>query len=159
MTSSLWSGHRVVLPINSFSRFDRASGPCLPSPRSRWGLWPVLWGSVIFGHFGDKIGRKKVTHPDAQIVGIATVAISLIPLPNQPSASGRPYCSSCARLAQGIGLGGEWGPGRYSCPSNRPPTTCLLCQPAPDTGMSVDSCSPPGVLGLPQPMHHRQKPS
>src|SRR5580658_7574873 len=65
-------------------------------------------GAAIFGHFGDRIGRKATLIATLLVTGIATFAVGLVP----------PYASigvwgaillTIIRLIQGIGVGGEWG--------------------------------------------------
>jgi MFS family permease len=59
-------------------------------------------GGVIFGHFGDRIGRKSMLILTLMIMGVATVLIGLL-----PSRSADHLL--ILRVLQGIGLGGEWG--------------------------------------------------
>jgi len=65
-------------------------------------------GGVIFGRLGDKIGRKNVLVTTLLLIGIATVLIGVLP---GYAAIGlaAPTILVLLRLAQGIGVGGEWG--------------------------------------------------
>jgi len=65
-------------------------------------------GGVIFGRLGDKIGRKHVLVVTLMLIGVATVLIGVLP---DYSAIGvaAPAILVLLRLAQGIGVGGEWG--------------------------------------------------
>ena len=65
-------------------------------------------GGVIFGHFGDKYGRKKLLQVSLLIIGIATFCIGLLPTFDQVGVLA-PALLVALRFAQGIALGGEWG--------------------------------------------------
>ncbi|MGC6377291.1 MFS transporter [Bisgaard Taxon 45] len=65
-------------------------------------------GAILFGHFGDRIGRKKTLIASLLLMGMSTVAIGL--LPNYASIGVWSTVLLClCRVGQGIGLGGEWG--------------------------------------------------
>src|SRR5271170_3579056 len=65
-------------------------------------------GGIIFGHYGDRIGRKTVLILTVLIMGIATFLIGL--LPTYASAGmWAPLLLLALRIFQGIGIGGEWG--------------------------------------------------
>ena len=65
-------------------------------------------GSAVFGHFGDRIGRKTSLVASLLTMGISTVAIGLLPT---YAAIGTlaPLLLALCRFGQGLGLGGEWG--------------------------------------------------
>jgi len=65
-------------------------------------------GGVIFGHFGDKIGRKPLLVLTLLIMGIATFCVGLLPTYAQIGITA-PLLLLLLRLLQGFGLGGEWG--------------------------------------------------
>src|SRR5471032_1969870 len=65
-------------------------------------------GGVIFGHFGDRIGRKSVLVITLMIMGVATFLIGCIPTYAQIGVAA-PILLLLMRVFQGIGLGGEWG--------------------------------------------------
>jgi MHS family shikimate/dehydroshikimate transporter-like MFS transporter len=65
-------------------------------------------GGIIFGHFGDRAGRKSMLVISLLIMGIATAAIGV--LPSYASIGiAAPIVLVVLRLAQGLGVGGEWG--------------------------------------------------
>lgn len=65
-------------------------------------------GGLIFGHLGDKIGRKTMLITTLLITGIATFVIGLLPTYEQIGIWA-PILLVAMRILQGIGLGGEWG--------------------------------------------------
>ncbi|MEV2251057.1 MFS transporter [Streptomyces sp. NPDC050147] len=65
-------------------------------------------GGVVFGHFGDKIGRKKLLVLSLMLMGGATFAMGLLPT-HATLGVGAPILLTVLRLVQGFALGGEWG--------------------------------------------------
>lgn len=65
-------------------------------------------GGVIFGHFGDKYGRKNALIVTMLLMGICTTAVGLLPTQAQIGVTA-PILLILMRLTQGIAMGGEWG--------------------------------------------------
>jgi len=65
-------------------------------------------GGLVFGHFGDKLGRKKLLIVSLLMMGIATFAIGLLPSHAQVGVLA-PVLLTVLRCVQGFALGGEWG--------------------------------------------------
>lgn len=65
-------------------------------------------GSVIFGHFGDRVGRKSMLIVSLLLMGLSTLAVGMLP-GYQTLGLAAPIILVLLRLLQGIGLGGEWG--------------------------------------------------
>src|ERR1700733_5651678 len=65
-------------------------------------------GGVIFGHYGDRIGRKTELILTVLIMGIATFLIGLLPT-YETAGMWAPLMLLALRIFQGIGIGGEWG--------------------------------------------------
>ena len=62
----------------------------------------------MFGHFGDRLGRKKLLVISMAVMGVASTAIGLIPSPELIGAWGAVLLVTL-RVVQGIAIGGEWG--------------------------------------------------
>jgi metabolite-proton symporter len=65
-------------------------------------------GAAIFGHFGDRVGRKQTLVITLLLMGIATLFIGLLPTYSTIGIAA-PILLTLLRVAQGIGVGGEWG--------------------------------------------------
>jgi len=77
-------------------------------------------GSALFGHFGDKIGRKATLVAALLTMGISTVAIGFLPT-YQSIGIVAPLLLMLCRFGQGLGLGGEWGGAVLLAIENAPP--------------------------------------
>ncbi|WP_158891343.1 MULTISPECIES: MFS transporter [unclassified Pseudomonas] len=77
-------------------------------------------GSLLFGHFGDRIGRKSTLVASLLLMGISTTLIGL--LPGYASIGvWAPILLCLLRFGQGLGLGGEWGGAALLATENAPP--------------------------------------
>ncbi|MER6241262.1 MFS transporter [Streptomyces clavifer] len=65
-------------------------------------------GALVFGHYGDRLGRKKLLVLSLLLMGGATFAIGLLPT-HATIGSAAPVLLTFLRLVQGFALGGEWG--------------------------------------------------
>ncbi|MEV4993468.1 MFS transporter [Streptomyces niveus] len=65
-------------------------------------------GGIVFGHYGDKVGRKKLLVFSLLLMGGATFAMGLLPT-HATIGVGAPILLTVLRLVQGFALGGEWG--------------------------------------------------
>jgi metabolite-proton symporter len=65
-------------------------------------------GSALFGHFGDRVGRKTTLVVALLTMGISTVSIGVLPT-YHTLGFGAPLLLALCRFGQGLGLGGEWG--------------------------------------------------
>jgi len=77
-------------------------------------------GSALFGHFGDRIGRKTTLVAALLTMGVSTVAIGLLPTYATIGVAA-PLLLALCRFGQGLGLGGEWGGAVLLAIENAPP--------------------------------------
>tara|TARA_A200000113_G_scaffold163189_1_gene147752 strand:+ start:85 stop:1407 length:1323 start_codon:yes stop_codon:yes gene_type:complete len=79
-------------------------------------------GGIIFGHFGDKVGRKKTLVAALMLMGIASTLIGLLPTYAMIGVTA-PILLTTLRFAQGLAIGGQWGGAMLlvteSAPSNQ----------------------------------------
>ncbi|MEO6216701.1 MAG: MFS transporter [Sphingomonas sp.] len=77
-------------------------------------------GSLVFGHFGDRIGRKSTLVASLLTMGVSTTLVAF--LPTYSSAGWvAPFALCVLRFGQGFGLGGEWGGAALLAVENAPP--------------------------------------
>jgi len=77
-------------------------------------------GSAVFGHFGDRIGRKATLVTALLTMGFSTVLIGLLPTYASIGVAA-PVMLALCRFGQGLGLGGEWGGAVLLATENAPP--------------------------------------
>ena len=77
-------------------------------------------GSALFGHFGDRVGRKTTLVAALLTMGLSTVTIGLLPT-YQSIGIAAPLLLALCRFGQGLGLGGEWGGAVLLAIENAPP--------------------------------------
>src|SRR5881392_217470 len=65
-------------------------------------------GAAIFGHYGDRIGRKSTLIATLLLMGLATFAVALVPTYSSIGIWGA-VILTVLRFIQGVGVGGEWG--------------------------------------------------
>ena len=104
-------------------------------------------GGVIFGHFGDRIGRKTMLIMTLMIMGVATFLIGLVPTYAQIGVAA-PLLLLLLRLLQGIGLGGEWGGAVLMAYEYAPPGKRGFYASLPQIGLAIGLCMASGVVAL-----------
>lgn len=102
-------------------------------------------GGVIFGHFGDKIGRKSMLVITLMLMGVATFLIGLVPTYAQIGIAA-PLLLLFLRIIQGIGLGGEWGGAVLMAFEYAPPEKRGLYASIPQIGLALGLCIASGVV-------------
>ncbi|WPE20666.1 MFS transporter [Shinella zoogloeoides] len=77
-------------------------------------------GAIVFGHYGDRIGRKTTLVAALLTMGVSTVIIGLLPSYDSIGVLA-PLLLALCRFGQGFGLGGEWGGAVLLATENAPP--------------------------------------
>ncbi|WP_345605054.1 MFS transporter [Pseudonocardia adelaidensis] len=98
----------VVFPAVFFPSDDPAVGTLLALGTFAIGFIARPLGGLVFGHYGDKIGRKKLLVISLVAMGAATFAIGLLP-GYATIGLAAPLLLVVLRLVQGFAIGGEWG--------------------------------------------------
>ena len=103
-------GTAAALVFNKlfFPTFDPAAGTMAAFATYAVGFFARPLGGVIFGHFGDRIGRKSMLVTTLMMMGLATCGIGLLPTYEQAGMAA-PVLLVALRFVQGLGVGGEWG--------------------------------------------------
>ena len=104
-------------------------------------------GGLVFGHFGDKVGRKSVLVATLMIMGVATVLIGCLPTYQQVGIAA-PIMLVILRLCQGLGLGGEWGGAVLMAYEYAPPNKRGFYASIPQIGLAIGLCLSSGVVAL-----------
>src|SRR5260221_447457 len=103
-------GTAAALVLNKlfFPTFDPLSGTLASLATYSVGFVARPIGGIIIGHYGDKIGRKSMLVLTLMIMGVATFLIGLLPT-YATLGPWAPVLLVLLRIAQGFGVGGEWG--------------------------------------------------
>ena len=110
----------LVFPRLFFPSTDPASGVLASLATFAIAFVARPIGSALFGHFGDRIGRKATLVAALLTMGISTVAIGALPTYATICVAAPALLSLC-RFGQGLGLGGEWGGAVLLAVENAPP--------------------------------------
>jgi len=103
-------GSAAALVFNKlfFPEFDPLTGTLLAFATYALGFVARPVGGIVFGHYGDRIGRKRLLMLSLVMMGVATVLIGLLPTYAQIGIWA-PLALIGLRLVQGFAVGGEWG--------------------------------------------------
>jgi metabolite-proton symporter len=110
----------LVFPSLFFPAGDAASATLQSLATFALAFFARPVGSAVFGHFGDRIGRKATLVAALLTMGLSTVFIGLLPT-YQSIGLLAPVLLALCRFGQGLGLGGEWGGAVLLATENAPP--------------------------------------
>ena len=114
-------GTMAALVFNEefFPKFDPLTGTLAAFTTFAAGFITRPLGGVIFGHLGDRLGRKPMLVVTMMIMGLSTFAMGLLPTYDAIGVAA-PLLLVGLRMLQGIGLGGEWGGAVLLCVEHAP---------------------------------------
>ena len=130
-----------------FPDFDATVGTILAFATFAVGFVARPVGGIIFGHFGDKLGRKKMLVLTLEIMGVATVGIGLVPS-YETIGIAAPILLVICRLAQGIGIGGEWGGAVLMAFESAPEKKRAFYGSLPQVGLALGLMLASAVIGI-----------
>jgi metabolite-proton symporter len=104
-------------------------------------------GGIVFGHYGDKLGRKNVLVVTLLVMGIATCLIGVLPTYDTIGVWA-PILLVALRFLQGLGLGGEWGGAVLMTLESGDPNRRGLNASWPQVGVPIGLLLANGVLSL-----------
>lgn len=102
-------------------------------------------GSALFGHFGDRIGRKSTLVASLLLMGVSTTLIGVLPGYDSIGAWA-PILLCLLRFGQGLGLGGEWGGAALLATENAPPGKRAWFGMFPQLGPSIGFLAANGLF-------------
>src|SRR5438876_9643179 len=110
----------LVFPRLFFPEFDPASATLASLATFGIAFLARPIGSALFGHFGDRVGRKTTLVAALLTMGLSTVTIGVLPT-YATLGIAAPLLLAMCRFGQGLGLGGEWGGAVLLAVENAPP--------------------------------------
>jgi len=110
----------LVFPKLFFPSADATTGTLQSLATFALAFFARPVGAALFGHFGDRIGRKATLVAALMTMGCSTVIIGLLPT-YESIGIVAPILLALLRFAQGLGLGGEWGGAVLLATENAPP--------------------------------------
>jgi len=119
-----------------FPEFSPTAGLLLALATFGVGFIARPMGAVLFGHFGDRVGRKRMLIVSLLVMGLSTVAIGLVPAFSSIGVAA-PVLLAALRFLQGIGLGGEWGGAVLLATEYAPPGSRGLYSAFPQLGPAI----------------------
>ncbi|MEV4284311.1 MFS transporter [Nonomuraea bangladeshensis] len=135
----------LVLNTAFFPEMDRVAGTLASFSTFAVAFVSRPLGSAVFGHWGDRIGRKSMLVVSLLVMGLSTVLIGLLP-GYAAIGMAAPVLLVLLRFTQGIGLGGEWGGAALLATEHAPPGKRGLYAMFPQLGPSVGFLAANGLF-------------
>jgi metabolite-proton symporter len=130
-----------------FPSFDPLTGTLLSLATFTAGFVVRPVGAMVFGHFGDRVGRKQALTVSLLIVGAATFLIGVLPTYGSVGVLA-PILLVLLRMAQGFGLGGEWGGAVLISMEHGPQKRRGLYATGPQLGVPIGNLLAAGIFAL-----------
>lgn len=142
-------GSAAALVFNRlfFPEYDPLVGTLLAFATYAVGFVARPLGGIVFGHFGDRIGRKKLLMWSLILMGVATVLIGLLPT-YATIGVWAPILLVVLRLVQGFAVGGEWGGAVLMAAEHGDAARRGFWASWPQAGVAAGSLLSAGVLAL-----------
>ena len=142
-------GSAAALIFNKlfFPSFDPFVGTLLAFATYAVGFVARPLGGIVFGHYGDRIGRKRLLMLSLILMGVATVLIGLLPTYAQIGVWA-PVLLIALRLVQGFAVGGEWGGAVLMAAEHGDSARRGFWASWPQAGVAAGSLLSAGVLAL-----------
>lgn len=137
----------LVFNRQFFPEADPLTGTMLAFSTYALGFLARPLGGVVFGHFGDRIGRKKLLMLSLMLMGGATVLIGCLPTYTQIGVLA-PILLVILRLIQGFAVGGEWGGAVLIVAEHGDAARRGFWSSWPQAGVAAGNLLAAGVLGL-----------
>ena len=137
----------LVFPTLFFPERDPASAMLQSLATFALAFFARPIGSALFGHFGDRIGRKATLVTALLTMGGSTVLIGVLP-PYASIGVMAPVLLALCRFGQGLGLGGEWGGAVLLAIENAPPGKAAWYGSFPQLGAPIGFLCSTGVFLL-----------
>ena len=142
-------GSAAALVFNRlfFPEYDPVTGTLLAFATYALGFVARPVGGIVFGHFGDRIGRKRLLMLSLILMGVATILIGLLPTYAQIGIWA-PIALIALRLVQGFAVGGEWGGAVLMVAEHGDSARRGFWASWPQAGVAAGSLLATGVLAL-----------
>ena len=137
----------LVFPHLFFPKSDPATATLASLATFAVAFFARPIGSALFGHFGDRIGRKRTLVLALSTMGLSTFLIGVLP-GYATIGIAAPVLLALCRFGQGIGLGGEWGGAVLLAVENAPPRKRALYGMFPQLGAPVGFALSGGIFLL-----------